>query len=207
MIARVVAEASERAIDVAAALAAVALMIGGLVEAAPAERFGPVRLALAALNGTAAVLFFRRSPSRRDASTAAIVASTPGVLIGATAFLVAPPLGSWPLASIALVMAGGAIAIASLATLGKSFAVLPAARAIVTRGPYRWIRHPAYFGELVIVAGAMLARRDAIGAAMLALAIVLIAVRILTEEKLLSSDESYTTYAQRVRYRLLYGVW
>src|ERR1700722_18522498 len=33
--------------------------------------------------------------------------------------------------------------------MGRSFGILPANRGIVSKGPFRWVRHPIYFGWLV----------------------------------------------------------
>jgi protein-S-isoprenylcysteine O-methyltransferase Ste14 len=41
--------------------------------------------------------------------------------------------------------------------LGRCFGVLPEARGLVVRGPYRVVRHPVYLGELVALAGLAIA--------------------------------------------------
>jgi protein-S-isoprenylcysteine O-methyltransferase Ste14 len=43
-------------------------------------------------------------------------------------------------------------------TLRRSFSITVEARALVTNGPYRWLRHPIYLGE-VLTAGGVLAWR------------------------------------------------
>jgi protein-S-isoprenylcysteine O-methyltransferase Ste14 len=202
-----VTASSERSFDLAASAALALIGAGVLVRSSPAERASPVVLLLVALNWTAAVLIFRRDHARAEASTKVAGASLPGVFVGTVAFALAPPIVAWGLGPIVVALFGGAIAVASLATLGKSFSILPAARAVVTHGPYRVVRHPAYFGELMIVAAAALARRDPVGAAILVVAVALIAVRVVLEERILATDEAYSAYVNKVRYRLLFGVW
>jgi protein-S-isoprenylcysteine O-methyltransferase Ste14 len=62
------------------------------------------------------------------------------------------------IASTLVMVAGTAFTIWSLGFLGRSFGVLPEARALVTRGPYRWVRHPVYLGELISGFGIVIAK-------------------------------------------------
>jgi len=57
------------------------------------------------------------------------------------------------LASLLLLIAGTGFAICSVLVLGRSISILPAARRLVTRGPYALVRHPLYLGEMVALAG------------------------------------------------------
>jgi protein-S-isoprenylcysteine O-methyltransferase Ste14 len=113
---------------------------------------------------TAVVLAFSlfvytRGPSRRPVrDPLAIVACVAAV--GGIVLLQPPPAG----AGTALVLAGDLVALAgcvwllaAVIVLGRCFGVLPEARGLVTRGPYRLVRHPVYLGELVACAGLVLA--------------------------------------------------
>jgi protein-S-isoprenylcysteine O-methyltransferase Ste14 len=55
--------------------------------------------------------------------------------------------------SSAFIAAGTLFTLWSLATLGRCFGIFPEARGLVTRGPYRWVRHPVYLGELISAFG------------------------------------------------------
>jgi len=129
-----------------------------------------------------------------------------GAAVAAAAIAMAAVEGPWsPLAQAAFVV--GALGTAfSLATLGRSFAVLPAQRPVVSRGPYRLLRHPAYACELMMLVAA-LSPGGAIAWAIGGLAATLQVVRVLAEERLLRADPDYRAYARLVRYRLLPGVF
>jgi len=79
---------------------------------------------------------------------------------------------------------------------------------VVTSGPYRYVRHPMYLGILVL----FLSLAPALGswyAWIPSLAIdVLFVVRTAKEDKMLREElPGYHDYAQRVRSRLLPGIW
>ncbi len=60
------------------------------------------------------------------------------------------------LLSMLLTIAGATASIYTASILGRSFSVLPQARGLVTKGPYRFIRHPLYVAELTAIFGIML---------------------------------------------------
>ena len=56
-------------------------------------------------------------------------------------------------AGVALVIAGNALDVWAYATLMRSFSIVAEARELKTGGPYRWVRHPVYLGQIVAQGG------------------------------------------------------
>ena len=79
---------------------------------------------------------------------------------------------------------------------------------VIDTGPYAIVRHPMYIGAIVMYVLSPLAL-GSWWAVLFALPIIpLLVVRILNEEKVLSQDlPGYVAYCQKVRYRLLPGIW
>jgi protein-S-isoprenylcysteine O-methyltransferase Ste14 len=80
--------------------------------------------------------------------------------------------------------------------------------AVATGGPYRFVRHPGYVGAILftLVVPVMLGSPWALIPA--GLAALLYVVRTALEDRTLHEElPGYTEYAQRVRYRLLPGIW
>lgn len=92
-------------------------------------------------------------------------------------------------------------------TLGRSFGWLPANRGIVDTGVYRLVRHPIYLGYLLGHIGLLGANFNLQNLIALALLYTGQIYRIFQEEKFLMADEAYRSYAARVPYRLIYGVF
>ncbi|MDQ3810133.1 MAG: isoprenylcysteine carboxylmethyltransferase family protein [Chloroflexota bacterium] len=109
--------------------------------------------------------------------------------------------------SALLVVLGTAFTIWSLATLGRCFGLLPEVRGLVVRGPYEVVRHPVYLGELIASLGILMARPDALIAAILVAFGLLQYWRALLEERVLSAayPREYEAYRKRVP-RLLPGL-
>jgi len=75
-------------------------------------------------------------------------------------------------------------------------------------GPYRYVRHPGYVGMIVSLLATALAFGSLWALIPAGLAAVLLVVRAALEDKtLLEELDGYTEYAERVRYRLLPGIW
>ncbi len=79
---------------------------------------------------------------------------------------------------------------------------------VVTGGPYRWVRHPAYAGAILyeLAVPVLLDSWPALIAS--GLSVLLLVLRTGFEDRTLQAELSgYTEYARRVRYRLLPGIW
>jgi protein-S-isoprenylcysteine O-methyltransferase Ste14 len=102
-------------------------------------------------------------------------------------------------------LAGYGLILWSLCTLGSSFGIAPADRGLVVQGPYRFVRHPMYLGELVLRFVLIIASPQPVWSALFAFALVAVQVaRILREEKII---RGYRLYAGWIRWRLIPGVW
>jgi len=110
------------------------------------------------------------------------------------------------LASSVVVIVGTLFTIWSLATLGRCFGLFPEVRGLVMRGPYHFVRHPVYVGEILSAVGLLLAKPHPLIVAIFAVFVALQYWRTIYEEQALTAayPEDYPAYARRVS-RLLPG--
>ena len=92
-------------------------------------------------------------------------------------------------------------------TLGRSFGIVPANRGVVDSGPYLLVRHPIYAGYLVTHVAFLVAHPTLWNLAVIAICDTSLIVRASFEERILSNDERYRHYCERVGWRLLPGVF
>jgi protein-S-isoprenylcysteine O-methyltransferase Ste14 len=80
---------------------------------------------------------------------------------------------------------------------------------VVTTGPYAYIRHPGYTAGILIVLTSGIALGSWPAAALLAITSVpFLLYRAITEDRILRAElPGYGNYAERVRWRLIPGVW
>ena len=139
----------------------------------------------------------RAAPRRPSRSPVAFVACA--AALAATIGFADPGRGT----PEGVLVAGELVAVAfavwllvSVLFLGRCFGVLPEARGLVTRGPYRLVRHPVYLGEIGACAGLAIAAGSLLNTALLAILVLAQAVRMgLEEEALTQAFPEYARYA------------
>ena len=103
----------------------------------------------------------RKASRERDRGTRVLIAITLGTAIGVAgaAASLAPSLripGALRVLGVIVMWLGLVTRVWAIAALGAAFRTtveVDAGQAVVSTGPYKWIRHPAYAGLLLVVAG------------------------------------------------------
>lgn len=109
--------------------------------------------------------------------------------------------------TIALSAIGLIVVVLGKLSLGRSFGLAPANRGVVSTGVYRFVRHPIYLGYLITHLGFLLANPAEWNVVVLLAADLALMLRAKCEEQTLSADEAYRGYMQRVRWRIIPGVF
>jgi len=154
--------------------------------------------------------YLRRGPAK--ATSTSIVAHAAAIIATLTPFVF--PLLTGDSVSTAreliadvLLVGGTAWSVWSLRTLGRNLSVIAQARDVVDHGPYRWIRHPLYTGEIVSSLGLAIAAGTLSAAAAWIILVALQIYRARQEEQILIGTlPTYATYRTRTA-ALLPGVF
>jgi protein-S-isoprenylcysteine O-methyltransferase Ste14 len=154
-----------------------------------------------------------RGSAARDRATRALIAVTLGASIALAAVTSSgATAGAYRAAGLLVMWLGLAIRVWAIAALGRAFRTtveVDPGQAVVSTGPYRWVRHPSYGGLLLIVAGFGLASGHWL-TLILCIVLPLPAVlrRIHVEEAELARvlGDRYRAYEAQTK-RLIPGIW
>jgi protein-S-isoprenylcysteine O-methyltransferase Ste14 len=123
----------------------------------------------------------------------------------------------WSSVPVPVVVAGNVLVaaglvVAQLVVIQNRYAAatitIESGQELVSTGWYGTVRHPMYLGALIMMVGTPLALDSYWGLAVLIPATLALAARIFDEEKMMSAElAGYAEYTDRVRYRLVPGVW
>lgn len=164
----------------------------------------PANILLIASEGLiAALVLFRRSTDQISLKPSDWIV---GVLGTALPMLVQPTGGGWSGGTL-LLAAGLIISVGAKLSLRRSFGIVAANRGIKRTGLYAAVRHPMYLGYLVTYIGAQLLNPSIWNAVIFVLWLGFEVARIYAEEAVLMQDDAYRAHADKVKFRLIPGVW
>jgi protein-S-isoprenylcysteine O-methyltransferase Ste14 len=188
--------------------AATAVVFGAFTVAAISHWLAaPSRVTLLLLvianSFTTGLALVARMPVRRDWRPIALICSLGGTY-GCIAYDLNPGMNVLPETVGALLqLTGIAWQLFAKASLRRSFGVLPANRGVVSRGAYRFVRHPMYLGYFVTDLGFLLTNFTLYNLVVHAAQLACQVGRITLEERILSTDDHYRSYKRSVRFRLV----
>ncbi len=111
------------------------------------------------------------------------------------------------LLSTACVLIGMIMMLVTIRHLGRAFSLVPQARSVVQTGPYRWVKHPLYLSEEIVILGVVLQYLTPVTVLVLIVHIGIQVCRILYEEDLLRRNfPEYSSY-EASRWRVIPYVW
>ena len=119
----------------------------------------------------------------------------------------ATPASSAPSAALAASAPSAASAASAAVAASAPSAASAAPSALEVGGPYRWLRHPIYFGWVLFVFGAPAMTSGRLLFASLSTLYLVVAIPL--EERGLRAEfgQAYVDYQRKVRWRLVPGLW
>ena len=113
---------------------------------------------------------------------------------------------------IGLVLVAAGLTITMLVTIQNGYAAanitVEAGQKLASTGWYGFVRHPMYFGNVILMIGVPLALGSYWGLLIVIAGLAVLALRIRDEESLLTQElAGYRDYMQKVHYRLVPYVW
>jgi len=164
-----------------------------------------LQVGLAAFALTYPLLFVMRRPARAHGPRYTFWLAVFGTFLSVGALR--PSAMGWPLPGEIIQILGLGLILVAVWTLNRSFGLAPAHRGLVTGGMYGLVRHPLYAGELLALTGYCIGYASVWNWVVLIVTAAAQIGRIFAEENLLSDDHEYRAYQQRVRWRLIPGLW
>jgi protein-S-isoprenylcysteine O-methyltransferase Ste14 len=175
-------------------------------------------LYLAATNPAALKRRMQAGPAAETRLLQKVIISVAFMAMGATIVVSALDFRfGWSSVPVAVSVMGDVLVavglgIAMLTTIQNGYAsaniTVESGQEVVSTGLYSVVRHPMYFGNVVLMIGIPLALGSYWALLFVIPGLAVLAVRILDEEKLLSQQLSgYPDYTNKVHYRLVPGVW
>ncbi len=147
-----------------------------------------------------------RAIAYATAFTAIVLVLVPALILRAAGTAVPATLGPAQLAGVAIVLAGGALAlwcVVTFGTLGRGTPVpFDPPRELVVRGPYRYVRNPMVLGTGVLLAGVALffGSWPLLGYALVFLLAIGLFIRLYEEPRLQRTfGQEYDDYCRSVR--------
>lgn len=165
--------------------------------------------------GAAVILGTSTGPRLRDGRARVFVASMVAtfLLVGVGLMPTGPVAWEATVRSfqigLLIAVVGASLAVVALVSLGSNFSIVPEAQSLVVTGPYRWLRHPMYSAEFLMMLGIALSD-PRIAFLIGAIGVFALQVyRIRMEEQLLLAafPHAYEEFVTRTRYRLIPHVW
>ena len=108
---------------------------------------------------------------------------------------------------VGLELFGVALSQLSRVYMGRSFGVLPGNRGIVSKGPFRLVRHPIYAGWFLLTVGYLASYPSWMNCLITLTTLPFMLWRIQLEEGLLEADSDYRKYCRLVPFRLIPGIF
>lgn len=145
--------------------------------------------------------YWRRGPAIATSSSSTARVAAIAATLTPFAFPLlhcAPPAAGRQSVADGLLAVGTGWALWSLRYLGRNLSVFAQARGLAERGPYRWVRHPLYTGEIVSALGLALVAGTPAAAVSWAVLCLLQGYRAVSEEQvLLRALPGYPGYRSR----------
>lgn len=198
---------SEKLCNWALGLTAIGWGGKGCLLAYQTAEINVISATIIAFNVCVGFLILKRHPVQHQGSPFSILMALPSLFLGAVTLQSSPEPVVWPWYAKAAFGLGGALALTAFVFLGRNFAILPSVRNIVSKGPYQFVRHPAYVGELLMIFACCLAKFQLITLSLFVIGFVFLAIRIVAEERVLSTNAFFNVYKQKVPFKLIPFLW